>query len=320
MNAKQLTYAILAGASLALLIGGGAARAAVITTSVQGDTVYGATNYCCVNNGAPTYIADNVTGNVNILSSPGHGYQTANPVVANNVAQSGIVNGPYGFSWTGGVAPLSGAAFGSGATGVNGSGIYFALSDTTVGCCTASYDITSINNTYTVGAGGFKGNFGAYLSIAGSNFTANDSAVASAIVEYSINGGGFVFMPQMVLAAGGNCNNVAIGGAAGNNAAVLENGCAGNAFKALSVDNLGMMNWAQGTTIQMIATVTAYADPASGDILDSYVPDQDLLSAVGVALPDFSGAANTGVTPEPATEGLCGLALLSVAFLRRYRR
>ena len=313
MLSRKTTYVGI----LATLIWGGAAHAGIITTSVQGDTVYGATSYCCVNAGGPTYIADNVTGNNDILTSPGHGYQTANPVIANNVAQSGIVNGPYTFWWTGGNAPLSGAGFGSGATAVNGAGIYFALSDTSVGCCTASYDITSIDNTYTVGGGGFKGNFGAYLSIAGTNFTASDSAVASAIVEYSINGGGFVFMPQMVLAAGGNCNNVAIGGAAGNKAAVVENGCVGNRFEGLSIDNLGMVNWAAGTTIQIIATVTAYADPASGDILDSFIPDQDLINLAGDSLPDFTGGANTGVTPEPASIGLSGLALFAAILARR---
>jgi hypothetical protein len=311
-----VNFSILSLLLLLLLISS-TAHAAIITTSVSGGTSYGATGYCCVNNGAPTYIANNVTGNNDILTSPGGGFQTANPVIGNNVAQSGIVNAPYFFNWAGGTGGLSGAPFGIGLTTVTGSGVGFALSDATAGCCSASYSITSINDTYTVGAGGYNGTFGAYLSISGTNSTINDSAVASAIVEYSINGGAFIFMPQMVLAANGNCNNVTLGG---SGAAIVQNGCAGNKFTGLSIDNLGAVNWAQGTTIQIIAAITAYADPANFDILDSYIPDANLISLTGATLPGFTGAVETGVaapTPEPATLALTGLALLTLNLLRR---
>ena len=130
-------------------------------------------------------------------------------------------------------------------------------------------------------------------------------------------------MPQMVLAAGGHCNNVARGGATKTTAAILEVGCSGNAYVGLAVDNLGAQNWPVGTTIQIISTITSYADPASGDTIDSYVPDATLIAATGASLPGFTGSANTGVTaptPEPATLGLSGLFLVSLGLLRWRRQ
>jgi hypothetical protein len=312
---------LLSALFLVFAFSGVSASAGVITTSLSGLTVYGATNYVPLGNPGPTYIPDNFTGNVDILSSPGGGYQTANPVVGNNVSQSGVQAAPYLFGWLGGVAPLSGTAFGSGLTAVGSSAVGFALSDTTVGCCSASYMITGIDDDYVVDANGYNGTFGAYLSISGVNLTANDAAVASAIVTYSINGGAFVALPQLVLAAGGNCNNVAIGGAAGANAAIIETGCNGNAYTGLAIDNIGAVNWAPGTTIQIVAAITAYADPASGDSIDSYVPDATLISDTGATLPGFAGAADTGVTapttPEPGTMLLLGAGLAAVGILRR---
>jgi hypothetical protein len=76
----------------------------------------------------------------------------ANPVVGNNVAETpagalnpgGVSNAtPYVFSHAGGNAPLSGAPFGTGYTANSGPDVGFALTDTTLGCCTASYMITS---------------------------------------------------------------------------------------------------------------------------------------------------------------------------------
>jgi hypothetical protein len=183
--------------------------------------------------------------------------------------------------------------------------------------------ITSIDEKFTVANAAYTGTFGAYLSIAGDNLTASDSGVASEIVEYSVNGGAFVSMPQMVLAAGGHCNNAAIGGATGTTAAIEEAGCNGDAYVGLAVDNLGAQNWAVGTTIQIIATITSYADPASGDTIDSYVPHATLIAATGASLSGFTGSANSGVTaptPEPATLGLSGLFQVSLGLLRRRRQ
>jgi hypothetical protein len=291
-----------------------------VNTSFSGGTVYGATGYVQLNNVNPTYLANNITGNTDILTSPGGGYQTANPVVGNNVAEYGLSDTPYVFGWTGGTGGLSGAAFGAGITGADAGGVGFALSDTSVGCCTASYMITSTDSDYQVGGAGYTGTFGAYLSISGANATANDAAVASAMVYYRINGGAFAAMDPLVLAAGGNCNNVAIGGAGGTVAAIAENGgCTGNTFTGLAIDNLGAVNWAAGTTVEIVATLTAYADPMATDNFFSIQPDGDLLSQLG-PLPTFSGDANTSEqapTPEPATLGVCGLALVGLGLLRR---
>jgi hypothetical protein len=322
----KLRHLLFPGAVSALLafsaLPAGAAGILITNTSFTGETVYGATNYVQLGNANPTYIANNLTGDNDILSSPGGGYQTANPVVANNVADSGSSNVPYVFGWTGGIAPLSGAAFGAGITGANAGGVGFALSDTSVGCCTASYMITSTESDYLVGGAGYNGTFGSYLSISGVNLTGSDAAVASAIVSYSINGGAFVAMPQLVLAAGGNCNNVAIGGAGGNVAAIAESGCNGNTFTGLAIDNLGAVNWAAGTTVDIVATLTAYADPMATDNFFSIQPDGDLLSQLGASLPGFDGDANTGQlapTPEPATFGICGGVVLALGLLSRRR-
>lgn len=290
-----------------------------VNTAFSGGTVYGATGYVQLNNVGPTYIMNNITGNTDILTSPGGGYQTANPVVGNNVAEFGLSNTPYVFGWTGGTAPTSQEAFGSGITGADGGGVGFSLSDTSVGCCSASYMITSTDSDYLVGGAGYTGTFGSYLSISGTNATANDAAVASAIVFYNVNNTGWVALPQLVLAAGGNCTNVALGGSDGTVAAINEaGGCSGNTFTGLAIDS-SSVTWAAGASVEIKATLTAYADPMSSDIFFSLNPDADLLSQLG-PLPGFTGDANTGEqapTPEPATFGICGLALVGFGLLRR---
>src|SRR5207248_185287 len=88
-------------------------RAALIYNGGTGAISFGVAPYGGAPNiGGPTYIADNVTGRNDILTSPGlgtlGGYLTASPVVANNIASYG------------GALPLSASQVGGG----NASGAF----------------------------------------------------------------------------------------------------------------------------------------------------------------------------------------------------
>src|SRR6266700_1422655 len=97
---KSLLYA-----AAVLLAGVGSASAGVIYTGGTGGTSYGATQYNCPGGnpctpaGPQFGIVNNFTGTNDILTSPGGGYQVANPVLGNNVASAGVVAAPYAFTW-----------------------------------------------------------------------------------------------------------------------------------------------------------------------------------------------------------------------------
>ena len=126
--------------------------------------------------------------------------------------------------------------------------------------------ITSVDDSLPVGANGFVGTFGDYLSLAGMNNTGVDAAAASLLMEYQINGAGpWIVLPQIVLAASGGCNNVALGGAGGGNAAIVNAACGnggnGGAFSGLAA-SFNPVNFAPGTNIELKGTLTAFADRA----------------------------------------------------------
>jgi len=263
------------------------------------------------------------------LSSPGNGYQVANPVIGNNVAETpngGILlpggsvaasnPTPYLFAATGGAGGLSGAPFGTGLTANNGPNVGFALTDTTAGCCSASYMITSWTTDYVTDANGFNVASNAYLGISGVNLTTNDAAVASLIVGYSINGGAYSYLTDMILAVGGACtNDVLDGDAAAELNAACGNGGQGGAYAAAAVDTLAALGLNAGDTLDFESTLTLYADPADFDSIYSGL-DSSLLPGLGLSASDIL-VGDDATTPEPGTLLLLGAGLGCLGLLRR---
>jgi hypothetical protein len=314
--------AFVAGAFLLMV--SGISQAGVIYDGGSGTTVYGATGYTCTPCAVgPQYILNNLTGNIDILTSPGSGYQVANPVIGNNIAETpngglspgGVSNAtPYVFSAAGGNAPLSGAPFGSGTTVNSGPAVAFAMTDATAGCCTASYMITSWDADYTVDAAGLNA-FNAYLGIVGTNLTTNDAAVASLIVNYSVNGGAYQALTDMIVAEAGNCNNVLAGDVTGGVNAACGNGGNGGAFAAAAVDTANGLGLVVGDTLDFESTLTVYADPANFDSIDSQL-DSLLLPGLDLTAPNIL-IGDDATTPEPGTLVLLGAGLASICLLRR---
>jgi hypothetical protein len=288
------------------------------------------------NVGGPTYIADNVTGRNDILTSPGlgtlGGYLTASPVLANNIVSVGGAL-PLADTQTGG--GNGSGPFGSGSAVNDGNTMTFSLADAGPGGGSASYLLSAANFTYTnltnpIPAGS---TIGAYLSIGGAVPLVGNADVAALRVHISdtagVFGAGGTDLPQLVLAisrngagAGiGNYNIVAIGGVAGGNAAfILDNGVTGS-FRALAVDNQALpAPIPVGDIFSVSASLTAFSDPAS---FSSISPDfeLDLLNLTG-PLPGIQLAAtpttsSTSATPEPGTWLLLGLGVTAMLRARR---
>jgi len=284
------------------------------------------------NVGGPTYIANNVTGQNDILTSPGlgtlGGYLTASPVVANNIFSLGPLATPISGTQTGG--GNGSGSFGSGVGYDGGSSAGFLLADSGPGGGSASYMIIATDATYTVaGAAVPVGTtYGSYIAISGFVPLVGNADVASLMVHYSDTAGVFgvngTTAPQEVLAisrngAGsgiGNYNIVTIGGAGGGNAGLfLDNGVTG-AFHAGAVDStvLGAA-LPVGDIITVEWTLTAFADPAS---FDSINISQDLLNLTG-PLPTDLFTQVSSATPEPGTPLLIGSGVVGLWLYRRRR-
>jgi hypothetical protein len=312
--------------------------AGTIYNGGTGAIVFGVAPYGGAPNvGGPTYIADNFTGQNDILSSPGlgtlGGYLTASPVIANNIFSLGPAALPFGATQNGG--GNGAGAFGSGAAYDGGSFATFALADSGPGGGSASYLIVGGDTTYTVvGAPLAAGtSYGSYIAIGGSVPLVGNADVASLRVHLSdtagVFGAGGTDEPQEVLAisrngagAGiGNYNIVTIGGVAGGNAGlILDNGVTG-AFRALAVDNSALgAPLPVGDVISVEWTLTAYSDPASFDSIDPTL-QTDLLNLTGPLPGDaFIGVNDTSVTPEPGMPLLMGGGLVAIWLYRRSSR
>jgi hypothetical protein len=311
------------------------ARADLLFNGGTGAISFGVAPYGGAPNvGGPTYIADNVTGRNDILTSPGlgtlGGYLTASPVIANNIASYGGAL-PLIATQVGG-SNASGA-FGSGAMSNLGNQVGLALADSGPGGGSASYAIGAGNITYTVaGAPIAAGStYGAYLTMAGSVPLVGNADVMALRVHISdtagVFGAGGTDLPQLVLAisrngAGvgiGNYNVITIGGVAGGNAAlILDNGLTGS-FRALAVDNQALAAALPvGDILSVSYALTAYTDPASFDTFDPSF-STDLLDLTG-PLPGISLVSTPSAVPEPVSIGLMAVGVLSVVGFHTSRR
>jgi hypothetical protein len=283
------------------------------------------------NVGGPTYIADNITGRNDILTSPGlgtlGGYLTASPVLANNIQSIGGVL-PLAATQAGG--GNGNGAFGSGSAADLGTLMDFSLTDSGSGGGSASYAIIGANSTFTVAGAPIAAGttYGAFLAIGGLVPLAGNADVAALRVHVSdtagVFGAGGSDLPQLVLAisrngagAGiGNYNIVTIGGAAGGNAAlILDNGVTG-VFRALAVDDLTLgAALPVGDILSVSAALTGYSDPASFSSFDPSF-STDLLNLTG-PLPEDSLGTTASLTPEPRTWVLLILGLAAIMIGRR---
>jgi PEP-CTERM motif len=329
----------LLAAALPLLASSTPARGGLVFNGGTGAISFGVAPYGGAPNvGGPTYIADNVTGRNDILSSPGlgtqGGYLTASPVVANNIA-SYAGNLPLAAFQVGG-GNASGA-FGSAAMSNFGNAVAVNMADSGAGGGTASYAIGAGNITYTVaGAAIAAGStYGAYLSMAGLVPNVGNADVMALRVHISdtsgVFGAGGTDLPQLVLAISRNgtgsgivnYNIVTIGGAAGGNAAlILDNGTTG-AFRALAVDNQALAAALPvGDVISLSYALTAFADPANFSSFDP-TNSLDLLNLTG-PLASNDLIATPAFVPEPASIGMLVLGIVSAigyaAHGRRKRR
>jgi hypothetical protein len=179
--------------------------------------------------------------------------------------------------------------------------------------------ISSWTSTYTIGANGFNGTLGSFLGIGGAFPDTSDAVATSMVSTYQINNGAVNNTDALILAAAGNGNFVASGGAG----AALLFGPGAATYQGLAIDNFGQFNLAANDVITVVTTLTAYADPASIDsfVLDPQL-DADLLAQAGGSLPNFTLSSDSAVspTPEPGTTALLGGAMITVALLRRKRR
>jgi hypothetical protein len=303
----------------------------------SGGISFGVTPYGGAPNvGGPTYIADNITGRNDILTSPGlgtlGGYLTANPVIANNIASYGGALPLFASQVGGG---NGNGPFGQGSVANLGPQVSMSLADSGPGGGSASYAIAAGNTTYTVVGAPIPAGatYGAYLTMGGAVPLVGNADVTSLRVHISdtagIFGAGGTDLPQLVLAisrngagAGiGNYNIVTIGGVAGGNAAlILDNGVTG-AFRSLAVDNQALgAALPVGDILSISYAVTGFADPASFDTFDP-LDNPDLLNLTG-PLPDQTLVGTPfAAVPEPGTVALMLVPVVGVAayFVRRRR-
>ena len=290
---------------------------------------FGATTYGPPTPGVPTWIPNNVSGQVDILSSPGGTFLTANPVTSNNVAEIGPVAIPNGNSlflnWTGGTSG-DGSPFGTGAATIYGPAATFGLTDATGGGGgTASYGIESWNSNWTIN-GPFMGTLGTYLSIGGNVPLTGSAAVAGMMSEIYVNGniGAPDYTLSEVLAisnqGGGVYSYVALGSFAGSDpnttgatfSGILANSLT-NDFQGLSTSMVNVDFGGATTDLKVTTTITFYADPAS---INPIAPDLSLIP--GGFLPDL--VVGSSAVPEPGSIIMGSTALVALSALRWMRR
>ena len=259
--------------------------------------------------GAPTYIGNTFNGLTDILTSPGGGYLTANPIVANNIWQSGINNLPLSLSAAGGNNGFG--LFGSANTLVTGPTVGGNLTDSLGGDGVVSYTIASWTSTW-VEAVGFNGLIGASIAAGGTFGSAASSGALSLRVRVQSNSIGILDLGHAVLAprATGPCFGI--------NGIV---NCNGNSFDGGALTS-SPVNLLPNEVLTVSATLTAIAD---GMYFETIVPTalpgllfQDLVTLYG-PLPSSNLVSSTATTavPEPATWLLTAVGLGLVRLVRR---
>lgn len=291
------------------------AAAVPVFTGGNGVVSFGVANYGGPPIAAPTYILNNFTGLADVLTSPGHGFLTANTSIANNIASYGPAGIPGGAFQLGG--GNGNGAFGFGQATITGPGIGFNLTDINPdGIGAAAYMIASWNASFT-NVGAWVGTIGNFLSVSGLLQTPQAAIAVSLRTTLVSPTLGVLTLPQLVLAASGvasGFNFQALGGPLGLNAAMVINPITGQ-FSGLAINNLGLAVIPNGEVILATTTLTAIADPA---MLDSII-DLNLLPLTGTSLPDFSFVSAS--TPEPSTWIMLsiGAGAFAVRELRRRR-
>ncbi len=277
--------------------------------------------------GVPTYIPNNFTGLVDILSSPGGTFFTANPVIANNIS-SGAGFLPFGGFQVGG-GNINGP-FGAGIVAITGPQVGFFLSDPIPGGGSASYAVGSWFANF-VNPVAYAGPFGTFLAMGGilpaigsADVAALRTRITSLDPASPFFGG--VDLPQLVLANSRNgpllYSAVALGGSGA--AIVVDNAVAGT-FWGLAVNNFPIVIPA-GDAFTAVSTLTIYADPADMFSFDPENPPLELDAAVLAELfqntgplPAFSLIGSNAV-PEPSSLLLFGMGVCGIVGYVRRRR
>lgn len=267
-----------------------------------GSIVYGVAPY----GGAPvaqsSYIPNNFNGLTDVLTSPGGGYLTASPVIANNIDESGIANLPVFFGAAGGSNGFGN--FGLGLTAINGPAVGFALVDANPdGIGAASYSIATWTSTWVENAG-YNGAIGAWLAASGTFGSGVSAGALSLRVRVQSAGLGIIDFPELVLAPRAN------GPCFGINGIVT---CAGNSFSGGAITSQNV-NIPLNDVLTVFATLTAIADPMHIEIIDINSLDNqllaDLLTQQGPIPVATVVSGNPNLIPEPSTWALALLGLL----------
>jgi hypothetical protein len=275
-----------------------------VAGSGSGALSYGVSNFGAVGGLGTTYIPNNVTGRVDVLSNAGYNTNSFFPTVANNIR-----------SWAG---PLPGAAQQFG--GANGNGPFgagnvsltpelfrFKLADA-AGGISASFAVASTSSTFTDPAGTAAG-WGTFLAFGGTMPDLDDGFAVSLrtfISSQNLNSPFFggLDLPQLVLTSERVGQLLYAGGAYAGFGAIagqfniqIDNPLTGQ-FRAFASNSVPLAIPA-GDTYTVTSTLTLMADPMSMESLElSAVAD---LFPVGYTPPSVMLSGVVGAVPEPSS-------------------